>query len=163
VPSLGADRHPRPFLSSLVAREQNAPAISPDGRWLALVSNESGQRQIHVRPFPSGEGNWMVSTDGGTQPMWSHDSRELFYREGDRMMAVPVTRGGPTFIAGRPVLLFEGRYESPGLRSNYDVTSDGRTFVMVKSTSPDGSNRQLNIVVNWAEELAPHLPLAPSR
>ena len=158
--SSGAVRHPRPFLSSLVAREQNAPAISPDGQWLALVSNESGKRQIHVRPFPSGEGNWMVSTDGGTQPMWSRDGRELFYRNGDRMMAVPITRGGHTFTAGGPVSLFEGRYESPGLRSNYDVTSDGRTFVMVKANEPDASNRQLNIVVNWAEELAPRLPVA---
>jgi len=105
----------------------------------------------------------MVSIDGGTQPMWSRDGGELFYRDGDRMMAVPVTRGGRTFTAGRPVLLFEGRYESPALRSNYDVTSDGRAFVMVKANEPDASNRQLNIVVNWAEELAHRLPVAPSR
>jgi serine/threonine-protein kinase len=163
LPFFGTDRHARLFLSYMVAREQNAPAISPDGRWLALVSNESGKRQIHVRPFPSGEGNWMVSIDGGTQPMWSRDGGELFYRDGDRMMAVPVTRGGRTFTAGRPVLLFEGRYESPALRSNYDVTSDGRAFVMVKANEPDASNRQLNIVVNWAEELAHRLPVAPSR
>lgn len=163
LPSLGTDRHPRPFLSSLVSREQNAPAISPDGRWLAFVSNESGQRQIHVRPFPSGDGNWMISTDGGTQPMWSRDGRELFYRNGDRMMKVPVTGGQGAFAAGGPVLLFEGRYESPALRSNYDVTSDGRAFVMVKSADPEASNRQLNIVVNWADELTAHLPAARSR
>jgi len=157
--TVGNDRTPRHFLSDREIREQNAPAISPDGRWMAYVSNESGKRQIHVRSFPTGEGHWMVSTEGGTQPMWARDGSELFYRDGDKMMAVPIATKR-VFTPGRPTLLFEGRYESPAIRSNYDVMMDGRSFVMVKANDADSSNRQLNIVLNWANELKRRVPPA---
>jgi Tol biopolymer transport system component len=154
---MDGDRKMRPFVSKKEGNEMAAPAFSPDGRWIAYVSNESGRRQVYVRGFPAGEGRWLVSSEGGTQPMWARDGRELFYRDGDKMMAVAAATT-PVFRADKPKLLFEGRYESPAIRSNYDVTADGQHFVMVKADEQQSTNRQLNIVVNWADELRRRVP-----
>ena len=87
------------------------PRLSPDGRWLAYTSNEPGRVEVFVQPFAGPGGRSQISTDGGTEPVWSRDGRELFYLNGDRMMAVEITTA-PTFRAGTPRLLFEGRYLS---------------------------------------------------
>ena len=79
--------------------------ISPNGRWVAYISDESGQDEIYVQPFPEGGQRWLISTGGGIEPMWSRDGRELFYRNGNQMMAVP-TDTEPGFNAGTPRLLF---------------------------------------------------------
>jgi dipeptidyl aminopeptidase/acylaminoacyl peptidase len=140
-----------PFLSNREGTEMAAPAFSPDGRWLAYVANESGRRQVYVRQFPATAGRWLVSSDGGIQPMWARNGRELFYRIGDKMMAVDVTTT-PVFRAGTPRLLFEGRYEGDAVRANYDVMPDGH-FIMIKATEQESTQRRLNIVLNWGEEL----------
>jgi hypothetical protein len=89
--------------------------------------------------------------------MWARVGHELFYRNGDRMMAVDVMSSSNVFSAGKPKLLFEGHYESPAVRANYDVTRDGH-FVMVNAAEQQSIHRQLNVVVNWSEELEARLP-----
>ncbi len=93
--------------------EQNAD-LSPDAQWVAYESNESGQTEVYVRPFPNvEEGRWLVSRDGGTRPLWSRDGRELFYLGAPgRVMAVPI-QPGPTFVYGNPQVVVEGPYLAP--------------------------------------------------
>src|SRR6185436_2626009 len=112
------------------AFDKGQPQFSPDGRWVAYSSRESGQRQVYVQPAPKADGapqaagKWQVSTDGGQSPRWARSGRELFYRNGDRMMAVAV-EPGPAFRAGTPKMLFEGRYDF-----GYDVAPDGKRFLV---------------------------------
>jgi serine/threonine-protein kinase len=122
--------------------------LSPDDRWLAYVSNESGRDEVYVRAFPDLGGRVQVSTGGGREPMWSRDGHELFYRNGYRMMAVPVSTY-PEIALGEPILLFEGRYAPHiGGGTNYDVAADGR-FVMVGETFSEVT--RLHVVLNWFE------------
>jgi serine/threonine-protein kinase len=140
----------KPFPAVAEGPEMAAPAISPDGHWMAYISTDSGRRQVYVRRFPEGEGRWLVSSDTGTQPMWARSGRELFYRDGERMMAVAVTTQ-PTFRAERARLLFEGHYEGAAVRAAYDVMPDGEHFVMVKAAEPQPANKQINIVLHWID------------
>jgi serine/threonine-protein kinase len=135
--------------------------VSPDGRWVAYGSNESGQSEVYVRPFPDVDGgHWQVSTGGGTRPLWARSGRELFYLvEPGRMMSVSIPPG-PTFAAGKPQVMFEGRYYTGGGRS-YDVSPDGRRFLMIKEARPTGEvppPAQLIVVQNWTEELKRLVP-----
>ncbi len=108
--------------------------VSPNGRWLAYASDESGREEIYVRPFPNiDNGRWQVSIGGGTEPRWSRDGTELFYRNGGALMVVPV-QTGPGFTAGSPQVLFAGQYfgnVGQGERS-YDVSPDGQRFLFLK-------------------------------
>ena len=137
---------------------EGAGRFSPDGRWLAYVSDESGRPEIYVQPFPGPGGKWQISTDGGSEPAWNPNGRELFYRVGDSMMAVPVTTQ-PSFSAGRPTELFKGTYLAstfPLTGTTYDVTRDGQRFLMIKDQA--ASATQINVVVNWFEELKRLVP-----
>jgi len=146
---LEGERKPRPFLQTRFGERQ--AVFSPDGRWVAYEGSRTGYTEVFVQPFPGLSGKWQISTEGGEQPVWARDGRELFYRQGDRMMAVEVTLGA-SFSAGKPRVLFEGRYETfPGLRS-YDIAPDGRGFLMLQ-TSDTGAPAQLQVVLNWFEEL----------
>jgi hypothetical protein len=133
--------------------------ISPDGRWLTYVSNESGRDEIYMRPFPGPGGRVLVSTDGGTEPMWSPDGRELFYRLGDKMMAVSITAEQDLSLV-TPEALFEGNYQpgyiAQGINTNYDIAPDGR-FVMIRPEETSAPT-QLNVVLNWFEELKRLVP-----
>jgi serine/threonine-protein kinase len=151
VPTDG-DREPGIVLASQA--NEGTPAFSPTGSWLAYTSDESGRSEIYVRPFPGPGGKWQVSTEGGTEPVWARSGRELFFWSGDRMMAAPIA-GDREFSAGKPVPLFEGRYERPFARPNYDVTPDGRYFVMIKGTGLEPRASQLNVLLGWAEGLRP--------
>ena len=102
-----SDRKAEPFLRTPF--EEGGARFSPDGRWLAYVSIESGRPEVYVQPYPGPGGKWQVSIDGGTEPVWSRNGRELFYRSGNRMMAVETTMQ-PSFSAGKPRMLFEGPY-----------------------------------------------------
>ena len=139
-----------------------SPKFSPDGHWLAYCSNESGSPQVYVQAFPGPGAKIQVSANGGTDPVWKRDGGELYYRDGDKMMAVGVSAGS-SFAAGRPQLLWEGHYSHgmnascgpPGATSsNYDVTPDGRRFLMVKDATLDQQiARQAIVVLGWADEL----------
>ncbi len=152
-----SDRKAQPFLRTPF--EESVPRFSPDGRWLAYVSNESGRHEIYVQPFPGPGGKLQISSEGGREPAWNPNGRELFYRSGDKMMAVDIATQ-PSFAAGKPRVLFEGRYE-PSLATapNYDVSPDGQRFLMLKrSEAGEGAPTQINVVLNWFEELKRRVP-----
>ncbi|UCF37262.1 MAG: protein kinase [Acidobacteriota bacterium] len=143
---------PVPWLASEFS--EDGPSFSPDGKWIVFVSSESGGPEIYVRPFPGPGGRTKVSTDGGDQPLWKPNG-EIFYKENNRMMAVRI-RTEPELVIGRPQLLFEGDYlyGNAGPFASFDVTPDGRRFVMLKETLQSRSDQQqLVLVENWSEEL----------
>jgi serine/threonine protein kinase/Tol biopolymer transport system component len=141
----------RPYL--VTPNNERAPRISPDGRWLAYISNETGLDEVYVESLPERGRKWTISTDGGTEPVWSGDGRELFYRQGDLMMVVDVVLG-TEFSAGKPRLLFEGRFDV-GVIGNpdYDVTADGKRFLMLKRSEATAPVK-LHVILNWAQALA---------
>ncbi len=148
----------KPFLQT--SFQEGAGMFSPDGRWLAYVSDESGRFEIYVQPYPGPGGKWQISTEGGSEPLWKRDGQELFYRNGEQMMAVDITTQ-PSFSPGTPNLLFEGEYFANGgvRRANYDVTPDGQRFVMIKAAEKDeGQKSKINVVLNWFEELKRLVP-----
>jgi serine/threonine-protein kinase len=134
--------------------------VSPDGRWLAYQSNESGQFEIYVRPFPDvNEGRWPISTGGGTRPLWGPDGRELFYLEsGGRLTVIPV-QTSPSFAAGSAEVLLEETYFAAVGGRTYDISLDGRRFLMIKESGEDTSVRlSMTVVLNWFEELRARVP-----
>ena len=155
---LDGTRTPQVFLKT-PAIETN-PHFSPDGHWLAYVSDESGRNEVYVQPFPGPGGKWTISTNGGNEPVWSRDARELFYRNGDAVMSVPITFQ-PTFAAGVPRLLFRSDFEPTGTgTSGYDVSLDGRRFLMIQPSEPEPPATQVSVVINWFEELRRLVPVA---
>ncbi len=167
--SMEGDRTRKPLLQE--KHNEMQPKISPDGRWIAYTSDESGYLDIYVRPFPDlNKGRWQVSTDGGHSPLWSPDSRELFYlnsdAEGIAAMAVSVATE-PTFKPGKPELLFRGMYV--GLTVNdahtWHISPDGKRFLMMKQPSfisesyEEGGPRKITVVLNWFEELRQRVPV----
>jgi Tol biopolymer transport system component/predicted Ser/Thr protein kinase len=153
----GQGRKAQPFLRTPF--NEAVPRFSPDGHWLAYVSNESGRNEIYVQPYPGPGGKWQISTEGGTEPAWNPNGRELFYRSGDKMMAVDIATQ-PSFTVGRPRMLFEGNYQlTPGAFSNYDVSPDGQRFLMLKpAEQTQAAPTQINVVLNWFEELKQKVP-----
>ncbi len=136
--------------------EQGA-AISPTGRFIAYESDESGQLEVYVRPFPNvEEGKWQISSDGGIEPVWAPQGQELFYRNSQALNVVGI-KTEPTFTAGRPAVLFTGDYyQSIGYNRQYDVTPDGQRFLMIKQEQTRVS--QIQVVLNWFEELKRLVP-----
>jgi serine/threonine-protein kinase len=137
------------------AFDEYAPALSPDGRWLAYVSVESGREEVYVRPFPdAGRARRQVSTSGGTEPVWSHSGRELFYLSAtDSLIAVETPGGaGPEFVAGPARALFSTRAlrVDPYHRS-YEVTPDDRGFIMLQNDSSAAGPGTLAITLNWLD------------
>ena len=135
---------------------QFGPTASPDGQFVAYVSDETGRFEVFVVPLRGPGRRRQVTTDGGVEPMWSRDGRELFYRVGNQMMAVPIAMG-PSFSPGKSRLLFEGTFShgSPG-QPDYDVTADGR-FLMLRPTGTPAPS-ELRIMTNWFDELRRALP-----
>ena len=148
---LGPDRSRMAFLAT--PYQERAPRFSPDGRWVAYVSNDSTRDEVYIRPLSGPGGKVTVSTEGGAEPVWASNSREIFYRQGDRMMVATVD-SAPTLTIGKPRMLFEAAFErdrgSGNANPNYDVTHDGQRFVMIQVP---GSSSHLIVVVNWFEEL----------
>ena len=144
------NRSPTPFLETPFIEAQ--PEFSPDGRWIAYASNESGRFEVYARPYPGPGAKLQASNDGGFEPAWSRDGRELFYRNGPKMMAVAVRPGSPSSF-GRPVTIFEksGLYSEPNLeRRLYDVAPDGTRFVMLRAIASE-SPPQLRVLTGWTE------------
>jgi serine/threonine-protein kinase len=155
------DRRARPFLQT--KNNEIHPAFSPDGRWLAYVSNESGRWEVYVRPYPGPGPVDQVSTEGGYEPCWSPDGREIYYRRsgGDQMLAVSFITDGPSPQVGKPRLLFEGNYRVPpsiAFGRTYDLSPDGKRFLMIQESEPPPPPTQYNIVLNWFEELKRLVP-----
>ena len=131
------------------------PQISPDGRRLAYTSDESGREEIYVQPFPALDHKWRVSVEGGEEPRWTSDGRQLFFRHGDRLMAADV-QNKSSFKAEHPHLLFEGPYARSDFWTNYDVAVDGQRFLMLKEEDEARTTQVLRVVLNWADELESH-------
>jgi len=159
VLKLEDERKPQPFLQTPF--NEGAPMFSPDGHWLAYESDETGQRETYVRPFPGPGGKWQISTDGGIEPVWARNGRELFYRSGDKMMVAAVTTK-PGFSAAKPTPLFEGHYErgsfTYAMQPDYDVSADGQRFLMVKASELESTAAQVNVVLNWSDEVRRLVP-----
>jgi eukaryotic-like serine/threonine-protein kinase len=156
-PSSGKVPKAQPFIRTPF--DEAVPRFSPDGHWLAYISNESGRYEVYVQSYPGPGGKWQISTEGGTEPVWNPNGRELFYRSGDGMMAVEITTH-PGFAVGKPRMLFEGHYEpAPVPIANYDVSPDGQRFLMLKPVEEvEAPATQINVVLNWFEELKQKVP-----
>jgi eukaryotic-like serine/threonine-protein kinase len=159
---------PEAILQSPAAQENGE--ISPDGRWLAYQSIESGQFQVYVRPFPAVDsGRWSISPAGGTRPAWARNGRELFYLDGnDQLTSVPVETKATTFGAGTPTRILDTKYYAGATTAGfdlraYDVSRDGQRFLMIKDTpsgdqKPDAPPASMVVVLNWTEELKARVP-----
>jgi len=146
----------RPLLTT-TAYEGGAQ-LSPDGRWLTYISNDTGQNEVYLRPFAGPQRQWQISTEGGTQAIWNPNGREIFYRNGDKMMVVEISTT-PDVTLAPPRVLFEQQYAfGAGITiANYDVSRDGQRFIMVKNES---SAARLNVVLNWFSDLTRLAPVA---
>jgi len=143
-------------VSPIVATKarETLPVLSPDDRWIAYQSNQTGRYEVYVRSFGRPGGIETVSTNGGINPTCSRDGSELFYFEGNSLISVAVRTAGPTLTMGTPTKLFEGQFMSA-----FDVTPDGQRFIMVERVRSETKTRQINIVLNWFEELTERVPV----
>jgi hypothetical protein len=141
----------------------NYPDPSPDGKWLAYVSNESGRDEVYLQAFPSLGRRVQASTTGGRAPAWTRSGRELFYTatrpDGQlQMLSVAVTTS-PTFALGKPQLMFEGSYFSGALSRGYDVRADGERFFLTRlKDRPPVRTQRIVLVQHWTEELERQVP-----
>jgi hypothetical protein len=126
-----------------------SPVLSRDDRWLAYASDESGRIEVYVLPFPGPGERLQVTTSGGTEPQWSRDGRTLFYRQGRAVKAVALT-AGTTMTVGATTTLFEGGYLPDAGISNFDVSADGKQFIMLQSVDRQA---ETIVVYGWANEL----------
>jgi Tol biopolymer transport system component len=154
VLSLKEPAKPQPFLASPFT--EMGGELSPDGRWVVYSSDETGRDEIYIRPFPAAEGKWRVSTDGGSNPRWRADGKELFYVDRDRMlMSVAIVRGAASPSPSAPRRLFQTRISGSlgrEVRNNYAVHPDGQRFLIV--TDPEkASSPPITVIVNWPELL----------
>ena len=144
------ERKPVSFLTTPFL-ERHAQ-LSPDGRWIAYTSNESGTYEVYVQSFPAGGGKWQISTGGGVQPRWRHDGRELFYLAPDNKMMSVAVRAGATFEAGTPETLFQTRtYGLPPATTysqQYDVTPDGQRFLLNVDVS-EVNAVPITVMLDW--------------
>jgi Tol biopolymer transport system component len=146
---LEGDRKPYSWLKTKFI--EWGAAFSRDGKWIAYTSDESGQFEIYVRAFPDSGGKRQISNAGGEEVIWSRDGRSLYYREGLKWMSVAVLTQ-PDFSAAAPKVMFEGPYLNvPGV--SYDVAADGKHFIMIEENQKQAPTTQLNVVLNWFEEL----------
>jgi hypothetical protein len=130
-------------------------SVSPDGKWIAYQSDQSGKDEVYIQPFPGSGGVRQISVDGGTDPRWAQ-SRELFYRNGDKVMVVEIETA-PQLKKGIPKVLFETRFD-PALYQPFDVAPDGRSFLVIRPGEAGQTATQINIVLNWTEELRQRVP-----
>ena len=160
---LSLDDHKESLLLDTPFDEANG-VLSPDGRWLAYQSNESGSSEIYLVPFPDVHSSKRpVSIGGGTRPLWRQDGRELFYYvEPGTIMAVPITPGA-NLTLGRPAVVVKGPYASPGYNGrHYDVSPDGKRFLLLKDVETSGSTKppppEIRLVRHWVNELERLVP-----
>ena len=150
---------PTPEAFLVTPASERSTVFSPDGDWVAYMSDASGREEVYVRPYPAGQPEFQVSVGGGREPRWSADGSEMYYRWGRGLYAVPVATD-PEFRAGEPELLFTGRFhvEPGGRNQNYGLDADGNFYIV---RLPEGGER-INVVVNWFEELNRLVPTGGS-
>jgi serine/threonine-protein kinase len=161
--ALNGDRRIEPLLAT--SYDEHAAEISPDGRWMAYQSNESGRYEVYVRPFPNvNDARIQISRQGGSRPLWSRDGRELFFSattatggsvatEAGTILSAPISPG-PAFSHGDPTVVVKGPYIAPQTGRHFDVSKSGR-FLMIKNAPPSNADDPPEIVVvqHWIEEL----------
>jgi Tol biopolymer transport system component len=154
---LEAGGEPTPLIQT--PADEEYPEFSPDGRWLAYMSDETGQDEIFVQSFPEAGQRIQISTNGGFQPLWSKNGKELFYSKDDQVLAVDIeTDGG--FAAGRPRILFDGNYIIHFPLRGYDISIDGERFLMVgREPYPGTPITHPHVVFNWYQELLEKVPV----
>jgi hypothetical protein len=159
ITPIAGERKPQPFLQTKFNEMQ--ARFSPDSRWIAYQSEESGRYEVYVQPFPGPGGKWQISTNGGTMPVWAQNGRELFYMRSGKLMSVGIT-SQPTFSASTPQIVADYPPLLMGRLSNgaYDVSADGQRFLFVKANVENGPPEEVRVVLNWTEELQ---HLAPTR
>ncbi len=161
--SLADTANPTPLFTSSFAEDRGQ--VSPDGRWLAYNSTESGRREVYVRPFPDvGTGKWQISTSGGGDPRWSPDGNTLYYQGDTALMAASI-RTEPGFMSETPIALFDtSQFGGTGADFEFDVAPDGESFIFGRSTLvAEGQDRdtergRIVVVQNWLEELERLVP-----
>ncbi len=147
---------PVPFL--ITPFTERTPAFSPEGRWVAFYSDESGRYEVYVRPFPGPGGKWQISTGGGRYPTWAPNGRELFYRTlevSTRIMVVSYQAEENSFHAGKPRLWSEGQFTGRGSAQTFALHPDGRRFAVLKAAEDTAAQEvtHVNIVTNWFDEV----------
>jgi hypothetical protein len=150
---LAGERKASVFLSTPFNEVQGR--FSPNGRWMAYASDESGRFEVYVRPFPAASGQTLISIAGGMQPEWRRDGKELFYISTDgKLTAVPVTTDGDMFTAGTPRALFDVDVPEPSAPypSDYAVTADGQRF-FVNTVVDQPTRPALTVILNWTAEI----------
>ncbi len=149
LPTFG-DMKPVPFVKTPFAELR--PVFSPDGRFLAYQSNESGRAEIYVQSFPGPGGKWQISTAGGIEPHWRGDGKELYYRAPDQKLMAVEIQAGSTVTAGAPQPLFQGRFDSSVAREHYIPTRDGKRFLVVAPLGREAMT-PTTVVLNWHADL----------
>ena len=152
VVSPGGD--PAPFL--VTPFDEHSPRLSPDGKWLAYVSNESGRSDVHVEPFPGPGPKWLVSTDGGTDPVWAKSGGELFFRRARQMMLVSVVLR-EEFSSSRPQRLFDLPFDARDDQATFDASPEG-TWFLTSGSDCGAPPPELHMVLDWFNELRSRQP-----
>jgi serine/threonine-protein kinase len=150
--AIDGDRKATPLATT--GADELQGVVSPDGRWLAFQSNESGRYEVYVQAFPTANERWQVSSDGGGRPRWRTGSTELFYLSNRGMMAVGYRVSANQFSAQKPALILEGTFV------DYDVAPGSQRFVVVRP-DPVAKPVAVQVVVNWFEELRRRVATAP--
>ncbi len=146
---------PKPFVYLSSDFQETHSQFSPDGRWIAYTSDETGRSEVYVQSFPIGSGKWQISTNGGDQAQWRNDGKEIFYLAPDRNLMAVTVSGGATIDPGRPAILFQTSVPVSGIvddRNNYVPTRDGQRF-MVNTLADTVNSQPLTLVLNWAGDL----------
>ena len=145
----------KPFVYLNSDFQETHSQFSPDGRWVAYTSDETGRSEVYVQSFPIGSGKWQISTNGGDQAQWRGDGKEIYYLAPDRNLMAVTVSGGTTIDPGRPAVLFQTSVPVSGIvddRNNYVPTRDGQRF-MVNNLVDTVNSQPLTLVLNWAADL----------
>jgi Tol biopolymer transport system component len=151
---LPADGQPggqgRAFLET--ASRESRPEPSPDGRWIAYVSNESGRNEVYISRFPEATGRMLASRDGGGEPRWRQDAKELYFLNGDLMMSVAIDLQKDPIAISAPQQLFKVSTAGALANYHYDVSAEGTRFVLVRDVKEDATTPTIVVVENWFAE-----------